>query len=232
MAAAGLSVGQKWDTATKTIINGTGATGPALKTLQGDYQAVAGYGEGAASAVADLNTHLGLQGTELQAVAAQALKMGANTNFVGEAMAHVADDADGANKFLDVFHAGLQSSGVEADRMARQINKAIPQFADLGFSAEETVAHVVELANQYGHQGLIPALAASKKELKAGGQALGDYNALVDASTGSVDRSFAAGRTFRDDARRNEGRDHRLPRASRRRRSACSDRSALVSAGS
>ena len=62
IAAAGFSAGKKWDTATKTIVAGTGATGKALKGLQADYQAVARYGDGAATAIADLNTHLGLEG--------------------------------------------------------------------------------------------------------------------------------------------------------------------------
>ena len=34
MAAAGFSVGKSWADATKTIVDGTGATGPALASLQ------------------------------------------------------------------------------------------------------------------------------------------------------------------------------------------------------
>ena len=177
----------------KTIVSGTGATGEALEGLQGDYQAtVAKYGDGAAAAVADLNTHLGFSGPKLQEVAEKALKMGADTSKVGESLGHIVSEGGDANAFLDVFHAALQSSGVEADRMQRQINKAIPRFEALGFSAEETVAHVIELANEYGHEGLIPALAESEKELRKGGDALGDYSALVVESTGSVEKSYEA----------------------------------------
>ena len=61
IAAAGFTAGKKWDDATKTIVAGTGATGDALKGLQSDYQAVAKYGDGAATVIADLNTHLGLR---------------------------------------------------------------------------------------------------------------------------------------------------------------------------
>ena len=56
IAAAGFTAGKKWDEATKTIVAGTGKTGAALKVIQKDYQAVAKFGDGAASAVADLNT--------------------------------------------------------------------------------------------------------------------------------------------------------------------------------
>ena len=80
IGAAGFTAGEKWDTATKTIVSGTGATGEALEGLQGDYQAVAKYGDGAAAAVADLNTHLGFSGPKLQEVAEKALKMGADTS--------------------------------------------------------------------------------------------------------------------------------------------------------
>ena len=52
MAAAGFKAGAEWDRATKTIVEGTGATGEALEGLQSDYQAVARYGDGAATAIA------------------------------------------------------------------------------------------------------------------------------------------------------------------------------------
>ena len=197
IAAAGFSAGKKWEDATKTIIDGTGATGDALKGLQGDYQAVAKYGDGAAKAIADLNTHLGLQGEELQLVAEKALKMSADTNAVGESLGHIVSQGGDAAAFLDVFHAALQSSGVEADRMQRQLNKAIPRFEALGFTAEETAAHVIELANKYGHEGLIPALAESEKALRAGGEVLGDYSALALESAGSIEKSYEAARTWR-----------------------------------
>ena len=189
VAGAGLKIGADWASATKTIVDGTGATGAGLEQLQTDFQAVAKHGANeAATAIADLNTHLGISGPELQSVADKALKMGANTNFVGETLGHVVKEGGSANAFLDVFDAGLKSSGVGADRMARQINKAIPEFADLGFSAEETTAHVIELANKYGHQGLIPALVASKAELREGGTVLGDYSALAVESAGSIQK--------------------------------------------
>ena len=92
IAAAGFTAGAKWDKATKTIVEGTGATGEALKGLQKDYQAVAKYGPNAAAAIADLNTHLGLQGEELQTVAEKAaLKAKVNTNLFGDVA--VADGA-------------------------------------------------------------------------------------------------------------------------------------------
>ena len=197
IAAAGFSAGKKWEDATKTIIDGTGATGDALKGLQGDYQAVAKYGDGAAKAIADLNTHLGFQGEELQLVAEKALKMSADTNAVGESLGHIVSQGGDANAFLDVFHAALQSSGVEADRMQRQLNKAIPRFAAYGFTAEETAAHVIELANANGHEGLIPALAESEKALRAGGEVLGDYSVLALESAGSIERSYEAASSWR-----------------------------------
>ena len=86
MATVGLKVGADWAAATKTIVDGTGATGPALQQLQTDFQAVAKHGEPAATAIADLNTHLGLVGPELVAVADAALMMGVNTSSLGSVL--------------------------------------------------------------------------------------------------------------------------------------------------
>ena len=88
IAAAGFTAGKKWDDATKTIVAGTGATGDALKGLQSDYQAVARYGDNAATVIADLNTHLQLEGEELQFVAAQALKAGVEHSISLETSRH------------------------------------------------------------------------------------------------------------------------------------------------
>ena len=197
VAGAGLKIGSDWDAATKTIVDGTGATGAALEDLQGAYQQVARFGKGAAGAIADVNTHLGLTGDEAAAVAGALLKTSHNTGFVTESMAAMGGGVQGATQYLDVFDAGVKSSGVSSDRLARQINKAIPQFAEMGFSAEQTAAHVIELANQTGHQGLIPALVASKAELREGGEILGDYSSLAETSAGSVQEARDATFTWK-----------------------------------
>ena len=73
-----------------------GATGNALKGLQADYQAVAKYGDGAATAIADLNTHLGLEGDALRMVAEAALKAKVDTNLFGDVASQLGLDAQGA----------------------------------------------------------------------------------------------------------------------------------------
>ena len=96
MAATGLKVGadwaEVWKAATKTIVDGTGSSPPPgrrrrdapLKQLQTDFQAVAHLGaDEAATAIADLNTHLGLTGPELQDVSAKALKANIDTSKFG-----------------------------------------------------------------------------------------------------------------------------------------------------
>ena len=112
IAAAGFTAGKKWDDATKTIVSGTGATGKALAGLQKDYQAVAKYGDGAAAAIADLNTHLGLEGEALQMVAEAALKAKVDTNLFGDVASQLGLDAQGAAGFLDQLTVASQGSGV------------------------------------------------------------------------------------------------------------------------
>ena len=132
MAAAGLKAGADWDKATKTIVAGTGATGKQLQVLQKDYQAVARFGSGASTAVADLNTHLGLQGKEMREVAAAALKMGVNTNLAGDVMSQLGLDADGAVGFLDDLQASSQATGVSADQLLNTIGKSSARFQAAG----------------------------------------------------------------------------------------------------
>ena len=101
IGAAGFAAGAEWDRATKTIVEGTGATGDALAGLQADYQAVAKYGGNAATVIADLNTHLGLEGEELRMVSERALKAKVDTNLFGDVASQMGLDAAGAAQLLD-----------------------------------------------------------------------------------------------------------------------------------
>ena len=111
-------------TATKTIVDGTGATGPALKQLQTDFQAVAKHGANeAATAIADLNTHLGLSGPELQIVADQALKLGVNTSSLGGVLEQTGGDVDDYRQFIDDLAVAAQGTGVSAEQLLDTVSK-------------------------------------------------------------------------------------------------------------
>ena len=114
IAAAGFSAGKAWDDATKTIVAGTGASGEKLDGLQASIQAVAGPGGSipeAAISIADLNTHLGLMGTELETVAVAAHKAGINTNSFGSFARQMGLDAAGSVSVLDQLSKVADDTG-------------------------------------------------------------------------------------------------------------------------
>ena len=124
MATVGLKVGADWAKSTKTIVDGTGATGPALKRLQTDFQAVAKHGAArAATAIADLNTHLGLTGPELQSVADRALKAEINTSKFGAVAEQTGRDVDGYRSLLDDLTVAGQATGVSTDQLLDTVSE-------------------------------------------------------------------------------------------------------------
>ena len=125
----GAVAGNSWAAATKTIVEGTGATGPALDQLQDDFRAVARYGPNAADAIADINTHLGLTGPELQTVASAMLKAGVNTNNFSSVAKQLNLDArwDGpAARPADGRVAGDRCQRRPADRPGREEQCSVP----------------------------------------------------------------------------------------------------------
>ena len=199
MAAAGLKAGADWDKATKTIVAGTGATGKQLQGLQKDYQAVARFGSGASTAVADLNTHLGLQGKEMREVAAAALKMGVNTNLAGDVMSQLGLDADGAVGFLDDLQASSQATGVSADQLLNTIGKSSARFQAAGGSVEDLTALVVAQAHEFGPAGLRGAMSEVMREVDKGViPTVASLRDQLGETTGAVERTYQAGKTWRD----------------------------------
>ena len=199
MAAAGLKAGADWDKATKTIVAGTGATGKQLQALQKDYQAVARFGSGASTAVADLNTHLGLQGKEMREVAAAALKMGVNTNLAGDVMSQLGLDADGAVGFLDDLQASAQATGVSADQLLNTIGKSSARFQAAGGSVEDLTALVVAQAHEFGPAGLRGAMSEVMREVDKGViPTVASLRDQLGETTGAVERTYQAGKTWRD----------------------------------
>ena len=85
-----------------------------------DYQAVAKYGDGAATVIADLNTHLGLEGEELRIRSrAQALKAEALTQISLEtSLSQLGLDAKGSAEFLDQLTVTAQGSGVDIEELS------------------------------------------------------------------------------------------------------------------
>ena len=199
IAAAGFAAGAKWDTATKTIVDGTGATGDALKGLQSDYQAVAKYGDNAATVIADLNTHLGLEGEELQRVAAAALKAGVDSNLFGDVSAQLGLDAKGAAEFLDDLTVASQGTGVDIDTLTRTIGKSSARWQAAGGDMDDLAATVIAAADEFGPSGLRGAMSEIMQEVDKGLlPTVASLETQLGDTTGAVERTYKASKTWRD----------------------------------
>ena len=147
------AAGKAWDDATKTIIAGTGATGEKLDSLQASIQAVAGPGGSvpeAAKAIADLNTHLGLMGPELETVAIAAHKAGINTNSFGSFARQMGLDAAGSVSVLDQLSKVADDTGLEVDDLTRIVSKNAARFQAAGVDVKGLTDIVVNAAYEFG----------------------------------------------------------------------------------
>ena len=199
IAAAGFTAGKKWDDATKTIVAGTGATGDALKGLQADYQAVAKYGDSAATVIADLNTHLGLEGEELQRVSAAVLKAGVDSNLFGDVSAQLGLDAKGAAEFLDDLTVASQGTGVDIDILTRTIGKSSARWQAAGGDMDDLAATVIKAADEFGPSGLRGAMSEIMQEVDKGLiPSVASLESQLGETTGAVERTYEASKTWRD----------------------------------
>ncbi|MFG0329221.1 MAG: phage tail tape measure protein [Phycisphaerales bacterium] len=152
-AGAGLiSLGGEFDQAYDTIRVGTGATGDALDALKDDFKAVAKTGpEGfdqVGTAVADLNTRLGLTGQPLQDVSRQILDLSRitdtdlNTNiekltrFLGDAGVASEDFGDA----IDAVFRASQATGPSVAELSDLLVRYGAPLRQFGFGFEESAA--------------------------------------------------------------------------------------------
>ena len=200
VAGAGLKIGADWDRATDTIIDGTGATGVALKGLQTDFQAVAKHGaEEAAAAIADLNTHLGLTGPELQDVSGYALMAGINTSKFGSVAEQTERDVEGYKLMLDQLTVAGQKTGVSANQLLDTVGKNSARWQAAGGDVEGLMAHVVELADEFGPSGLRGAMSETMAEVDKGNiPTIRALEATLGDTTGAVERTYEAGQQWHD----------------------------------
>lgn len=145
-------IGESFDDAYDTIRVGTGATGKALDALQADFkQVVQGvptdFGT-ASTAVADLNTRLGLTGKPLQDMSKQFLELSRITETdVATNIASVtrvfgdwgiaAEDQAGA---LDGLFRASQATGIGVDALSQKVVQFGAPMRQFGFSFEQSAA--------------------------------------------------------------------------------------------
>ncbi|ROS62208.1 TP901 family phage tail tape measure protein [Frigoribacterium sp. PhB160] len=148
---AGLyAVGSIFDDVTDTIRVGTGAQGEALEGLSDVAKDVAtsvpASFEDAGSAVADLNTRLGLSGDTLKTVASQYLEAGrilgteVDINATTAAFSAFGIEGEAVSGAMDELFQVSQATGVGINELASSVQKNAPAVQNLGFSFSETAA--------------------------------------------------------------------------------------------
>ena len=159
-AKAALDLGGSFDDAYDTIRIGTGATGKELEGLQEDFKAVfADVPTDMASvstAIADLNTRLGLTGKPLQDLSKQFIDLSritgtdlktniaSVTRVFGDWQISAKDQA-GA---LDAMFRATQASGIGFDQLSTSVVKFGAPLRNLGFGFEESLALLSQLTRQ------------------------------------------------------------------------------------
>lgn len=149
------SIAETFDDVGDTIRIGTGATGEALDGLVDVAKNVgktipAEFGD-IGTAVADINTRMGLTGDTLETVASQYLQAG---NILGEAVdvgkTSAAFNAfkiegDDVSKSMDHLFQVSQATGIGMNDLAAQVQKNAPAVQALGFDFNETAVLVGSL---------------------------------------------------------------------------------------
>ena len=152
VAVAAAKFGGQVDAAFDTIRIGTGATGEALKGLEGDFKAVAGSVRDdlgiTAQVIADLNTRTGQTGEGLRTLAKDILDLSRITKT--DAVANVAAATrvfgdwsiatEGQTGALDKLFRTSQATGIGVTNLMETVVQFGAPMRLLGFSFEESIA--------------------------------------------------------------------------------------------
>ena len=151
-AGAAAKLGQEYQEATNTIAAGTGATGEQLEGLNQSFKNVwADVPQDAAavsSAIADINTEMGLEGAALEDVTKAFLDVsramgedaGPMIKSVADSMIAFGVPAEDTRSQLDKLTTVSQAVGVPMSTLADTVVKFGPQLATMGLSLDESTA--------------------------------------------------------------------------------------------
>lgn len=141
----------EFEKANAAIVAGTGATGAALEGLQADFeevfQAVPEGAEEVGTALADVNTALGLTGEPLQRLTEQMIDLGRVTGEGAaafgpalQALNNWGSAIDDQSVALDQMLVASQATGIGIGDLASQMSQFGAQFRGVGLSFEESLA--------------------------------------------------------------------------------------------
>lgn len=154
-AAAGIAlfkIGEDFDQAYDKIRVGTGATGEALEGLKDSFRNVArdvpASFDDVSTSIADLNTRLGLTGSDLETVSTQMLNLSriTGTDLTGdiESITRVFGDwsisVQDMPSAMDEIYRAAQATGAGVDELATSVTDFGSPLRELGFSFEESLA--------------------------------------------------------------------------------------------
>ncbi len=152
-AGVGLfKLGEKFDDAYDTIRVGTGATGKSLEGLKDDFKNVvsevpADFGD-AGTAIADINTRLGVTGKPLRSLSKQFLELsritgddlGKNIETVSVAFEDWGVKTKDQSGALDKFFRASQASGASVGDLSTLMQKFGSPLRQLGFNFDQSLA--------------------------------------------------------------------------------------------
>jgi TP901 family phage tail tape measure protein len=152
LGAASLVAFNEVDKGLDAVAVGTGATGEALKELQGTFKAVAANStqgmKEVGEVVAEVNTRLGLAGKPLEDFSERMLTLArvtgvdavAATKSITRAMNDAGVKVEDAGGFMDILLVASQKTGIGVNELADKLVKFGSPMRQLGFSVEETAA--------------------------------------------------------------------------------------------
>ena len=203
IATAGylVSLGSDFHSMSRDIRVGTGASGEALASLEASALSVMRTVPNAmgdvGSTLADLNTRLGLTGTDLETVSKQMLELenitgiAPNINDISAAMTGFGISGADTSGALDTLFRVSQATGVGVDSLASSMGKGGAALRQFGISFDESAALIGSL-DKAGIQGdqVIQRLTRSLGEFAEAGK--DPQDALFD-TVNEIDRFMEAG---------------------------------------
>lgn len=195
MSKALIALEDEFGTAYDAIRVGTGATGDALRALEGDckevFKSMPIDVATAGNAIADYNTRLGLSGEAVQDLTKQAVALnkilGVDVPTVTEASSLAFQQwgiaSDEMGKSFDYAFKVSQSTGVEITKLLGDVTRFGPAFKNLGYSFEESATLIGKLTKAgYNADEIMAAMKKSVGVLsKEGINAAEGFNRYYDA---------------------------------------------------
>ena len=207
------------DEAMATIATGTGATGKALQGLKTDFEAVYGSVPGdaqeVATAIADLNTTLGLTGEPLQETAKAALEMadamkidvGTAIDQTARAMKAFGEESRDPIDVMDRMFVVSQATNIPLDELSKTVTKYGQNLAAAGYTLDESIAligkfHEEGVTARTALSGLSTALDKIANEASPDfTEAIAESEEGIESNTEALEENLAAQQSLEENLR-------------------------------